>query len=164
MSRSSFINFTKTRWKKLDNLIKHSDIDNVLFINNLNFSDRVPLIYYDINIPVSSASFLILEFDKKDNFNLEIIKFLHLSSNIPTSAAYAKYIFQLIRYSRGCSCYSHFVKRYQCLSRTLMNQGYLKERLVLLLKKFIGRYQDLVDKYSVSTSQKIHDGLDALHI
>ena len=27
-------------------------------------------------------------------------------------------------------------------------------------KKFIGRYQDLVDKYSVSTSQIVHDGLD----
>ena len=41
-----------------------------------------------------------------------------------------------------------------------MNQGYVKERLVLFLKKFIGRNQDLVDKYSVSTSQIIHDDLD----
>ena len=70
-----------------------------------------------------------------------------LRSNIPTSTAYGIYISQLIR----CS---DFVKRHQCLSRKLMNQGYVKERLFLFLKKFIGRYQDLVDKYCVSTSYK----------
>ena len=88
------------------------------------------------------------------------INFPHLSSNIRTSPAYGIYISQFIRYSRACSSYSDFVKRHQCLSRKLMNQGYVKERLVLFLKKFIGRYQDLVDKYSVSTSQIIHGGLD----
>ena len=154
-------------------------IDDVLSINNPNFSDWVPLIYppeleiKETTDTASSASFLdlYLEFDlhshlstriydKRDDFNFEIINFPHLSSNIPTSPAYGIYISQLIRYSRACSSYSDFVKRHQCLSRKLMKQGYVKERLVLFLKKFIGRYQDLVDKYSVSTSQIIHDGLD----
>lgn len=154
-------------------------IDDVLSLNNPNFSDWVPLIYppeleiKETTDTASSASFLdlYLEFDlhshlstriydKRDDFNFEIINFPHLSSNIPTSPAYGIYISQLIRYSRACSSYSDFVKRHQCLSRKLMNQGYVKERLVLFLKKFIGRYQDLVDKYSVSTSQIIHDGLD----
>ena len=154
-------------------------IDDVLSINNPNFSDWIPLIYppeleiKETTDTASSASFLdlYLEFDihshlstriydKRDDFNFEIINFPHLSSNIPTSPAYGIYISQLIRYSRACSSYSDFVKRHQCLSRKLMNQGYVKERLVLFLKKFIGRYPELVDKYSVSTSQIIHDGLE----
>ena len=154
-------------------------IDDVLSINNPNFSDWIPLIYppeleiKETTDTASSASFLdlYLEFDihshlstriydKRDDFDFEIINFPHLSSNIPTSPAYGIYIFQLIRYSRACSSYSDFVKRHQCLSRKLMNQGYVKERLVLFLKKFIGRYPELVDKYSVSTSQIIHDGLE----
>ena len=121
----------------------------------------------------SSASFLdlYLEFDasghlstriydKRDDFNFKIINFPHLSSNIPTSPAYGVYISQLIRYARACSSYSEFVKRHRCLTRKLMSQGFHKERLILSLKKFIGRYQDLIDKYSVTVSQIIEDGLE----
>ena len=41
-----------------------------------------------------------------------------------------------------------------------MNQGYINDRLVIFLTKFIAWYQDLVDKYS--TSQMIHEGLQVL--
>ena len=68
-------------------------------------------------------------------FYFEIINFPDLSSNIPTSPSYGIYISQLIQNSRTCSSYSDLVKRHQCLSRKLMNQGYVKERLVLFLKK-----------------------------
>ena len=153
-------------------------IDDVLSINNPTFSDWIPLIYppeleiKETTDTASSVSFLdlYLEFDtsghlhsriydKRDDFNFEIINFPNLSSNIPTSPAYGVYISQLIRYSRACSCYSDFLQRHRCLSSKLISQGYKKERLVLYLKKFIGRYQDLVDKYHVSTSNMIHDGL-----
>ena len=152
-------------------------IDDVLSINNPNFSDWVPLIYppeleiKETTDTASSASFLdlYLEFDihshlstriydKRDDFDFEIINFTHLSNNIPTTPAYG--IFHRIRYSRASGCYLDFVKRHQFLSRKLINQGYVKVRLVLFLKKFIGRYQELVDKYSVSTSQIIQDGLE----
>ena len=94
-------------------------------------------------------------YDKRDDFNFEIINFANLSSNKPTSPAYGVYISQLIRYARTCSNYSEFVKRHRCLSKNLLNQGYQKERLVLFLKKFIGRYQDLKDKYPISVSYRM---------
>ena len=99
---------------------------------------------------------------KRDDFNFEIINFplAHLSSIIPISPAYGIYVSKLVRYLRACSSYADFVKRIQSLSRKLIKQGNVKERLVLFLTKFIGRYQNLADKYSVSTSQLIHDGLD----
>ena len=153
-------------------------IDDVLSINNPEFANWIPLIYppeleiKETTDTASSVSYLdvYLEFDadghlttriydKRDDFNFDIINFPHLSSNIPISPAYGVYISQLIRYSRACSCYSDFVYRHQCLSKKLIHQGFVRERLVLSLKKFIGRYQDLIQKYSVSPSQIINDGL-----
>jgi hypothetical protein len=40
----------------------------------------------------------------------------------------------------------------------LLDQGYTKIRLIRSLKKFIFRYQDLVEIYSVSAEKIINDG------
>jgi hypothetical protein len=118
----------------------------------------------------SSASFLdlYLEFDdsgqistkiydKRDDFNFEIINFPNMCSNIPASPAYGVYISQLIRYARASSNYSDFLKRQFHLRNRLLDQGYEKIRLIRYLKKFIFRYQDLVEIYSVSAEKK-NDG------
>lgn len=44
------------------------------------------------------------------------------------------------------------LKRYRCVNTDLLSQGLVKERLVNFPQKFIGKYQDLVQKYSVSCS------------
>jgi hypothetical protein len=46
--------------------------------------------------------------------------------------------------------YSDFLKRHLHLRNRLLDQGYEKIRLIRSLKKFIFRYQDLVEIYSVS--------------
>ena len=116
----------------------------------------------------SSASFLelYLEFDdrgqlctkiydKRDDFNFKIINFPNMCSNIPASPAYGVYISQLIRYTRASSNYSDFLKRHLHLRNRLLNHGYQKIRLIWSLKKFIFRYQDLVEIYSVSAEKII---------
>ena len=119
----------------------------------------------------SSASFLdiYLEFDdrgqistkiydKRDDFNFKIINFPNMCSNIPASPAYGAYISQLIRYARASSNYSDFLKRHLHLRNRLLDQGYKKIRLIRSLKKFIFRYQDHVEIYSVSAEKIINDG------
>jgi hypothetical protein len=59
-------------------------------------------------------------------------------------------IVQLIRYARASSNYSDFLKRHLHLRNRLLDQSYEKIRLIRSLKKFIFRYQDLVEIYSVS--------------
>ena len=95
---------------------KYRYIDDVLSINNSRFAEFLPLIYppeleiKEITATVSSASFLglYLEFydsdqfstkiyDKRDDFNIKIINFPNISSNIPASPAYGVYISQLVR-------------------------------------------------------------------
>ena len=83
--------------------------------------------------------------------------FPNMCSNIPASPAYGVYISQLIRYARASSNYSDFLKRHLHLRNMLLDQGYKKIRLIRSLKKFIFRYQDLVEIYSVSAEKIISD-------
>ena len=152
-------------------------MDDVLSINNSRFAEFLPLIYppeleaKENTDTASSASFLdlYLEFDdsgqistkiydKRHDFNFKIINFPNMCSNIPASHAYGVYISQLIRYARASSNYSDFLKRHLHLRNRLLDQGYEKIRLIRSLKKFIFRYQDLVEIYSVSAEKIINDG------
>ena len=80
----------------------------------------------------------------------EVFIQVFMCSNIPASPAYGVYISQLIRYARASSNYSDFLKRHLHLRNRLLDQGYKKIRLIRSLKKFIFRYQYLVEIYSVS--------------
>ena len=96
-------------------------------------------------------------YDKRDDFNFKIINFPNMCSNIPASPAYGVYTSQLIRYARASSNYSDFLKRHLHLRNRLLDQGYKKIRLIRSLKKFIFRYQYLVEIYSVSAEKIISD-------
>ena len=80
-----------------------------------------------------------------------------MCSNIPASPAYGVHISHLIRYATVSSNYSDFLKRHLHLRNRLLDHGYEKIRLIRSLKKFIFRYQDLVEIYSVSAETIISD-------
>ena len=126
------------------------------------------ILFYADNVNHISFLDLYLEFDdsgqlstkiydKRDDFNFKIINFPNMCSNIPASPVYGVYISQLIRYARASSNYSDFLKRHLHLRNRLLDQGYKKIRLIRFLKKFIFRYQDVVDIYSVSAETIISD-------
>ena len=96
-------------------------------------------------------------YDKRDDFNFKIINFPNMCSNIPACPAYGVYISQLIRYASTSSNYSDFLKRHLHLKNRLLDQGYEKIRLIRSLKKFIFRYQNIVELYSVSAETIIND-------
>ena len=152
-------------------------IDDVLSINNPRFAEFLPLIYppeleiTETTDTASSASLLDLNVEcddsgqlstkiyaKRDDLNFKIINFPNMCSNIPASPAYGVYISQLIRYARASSNYSDFLKCYLYLRSRLLDQGHKKIRRIRSLIKFIFRYQDLVEKYSVSAETITNDG------
>ena len=151
-------------------------IDDVLSLSNAKFEDHLHLIYpNELEIKnttdtIKSASYLDLFiqidrnghlstklYDKRDDFNFPIVNFPFLSSNIPSSPAYGVYMSQLIRYSRACTFYKDFISRGKILTSKLMQQGFLKQRLITVLKKFYGRCPELINSYHVSISQIIID-------
>ena len=89
-------------------------------------------------------------YDKRNDFNFHITNFLFLSSNIPSSPVYDVFISQLIRYARACSSYVCFILWAAQLSSKLLEQGYVRERLKSSLRKFYGRYRDLIKHYEDS--------------
>jgi hypothetical protein len=82
---------------------------------------------------------------------------LNIHNIIPINTILCVYISQLIRYARGSSNYSDFLKRHLHLRNRLLDQGYKKIRFIRSLKKFIFRYQYLVEIYSVSAEKIISD-------
>ena len=94
------------------------------------------------NQPDNLASYLDLAFtiekdgklsaklyDKRDDFDLHIVNFPFLSSNIPSGPSYGVYISQLNRYVRCCSYYVDFRNRHKMLVERLVSQGYQYEHL-----------------------------------
>ena len=86
------------------------------------------------------------------------------AAHIPSSPAYGVFISQLIRYARASSSYECFILRAVRLSNKLLGQGYVKERLWSSLRKFFGRYGDLIQQYEVPLSRMLYDILDDDHL
>jgi len=61
-------------------------------------------------------------YDKRDDFNFQIVNYPFLDSNIPSSLAYGVFMSQLIRYSRTCNSYQDFLHRSVLLTRKLLSQ------------------------------------------
>ena len=117
--------------------------------------------YLDLLLSIESDGQLRTSlYDKRDDFNFHITNFPFLSSNIPSSPAYGVFISQLIRYARACSSYECFILRAARLSSKLLGQGYVMERLKSSLRKFYGRYGELIKHYEVSLSPNVtwHSG------
>ena len=67
----------------------------------------------------------------------------------------------LIRYTRYSSNYSDFLKRHLYLRNRLLDQGYYKIHIIRSFIKFIFRYQDIVEIYSVSAVTMVNDGFSS---
>ena len=113
--------------------------------------------FLDLYLEFDDSGQLTKIYDKRDDFNFEIINFPNMCSNIPASPAYGVCISQLIRYARASSNYSDFLKRHLHLRNRLLDQGYEKIRLIRSLKKFIFWYQDLIEIYCVSAETMLID-------
>lgn len=112
----------------------------------------------DLLLSIDSENHLNTKlYDKRDDFDFHIVNFPFLDSNIPSSPAYGVYISQLIRYARACSKYADFIDRSKILTSKLLSQNFQKDKLIVALKKFCGRYLDLFDKFSISVSQFTKD-------
>ena len=79
-------------------------------MHQANPSDtKVPLLDLDLSITNGIVSTKI--YDKRDDFNLEIVNFPFLDGDVPRSPSYDAYVSQLIRFARVCSHVDDFNNR-----------------------------------------------------
>ena len=136
----------------------HNEISSSkLTVEKANKSDHLAD-YFDLTFIIESGGKLSTcrLYDKRDDFDFDIINFPFLSSNTPSGFSYGVYISQFIRYARSCSHYD-FKHRHKRLVDRLLSQGYIALRLERSFKKFYGRYQDLIEKYQRSVKVMMND-------
>ena len=142
-------------------------LDDILNINNVYFDNMVSQIYPSelqlnkANASDTEAPFLDLHFsisndivstkiyDKRDDFDFEIVNFPFLDGDVSRSTSYGVYISQLIHFARASSSVADFNTRNKLLTQKLLKQVYWYHKLRKTFSKFYRRYYDLISKFQV---------------
>ena len=98
-------------------------------------------------------------YDKRDDFDFEIVNFPYLDGDVPRSTSYGVYISQLIRFARASSYVADFNTRNKLLTQKLLKQGYRYHKLRKTFSKFYRRYYDLISKFQVGLKSLLRQGL-----
>ena len=147
-------------FKPLCNLILN--IDNIYFdqmldriyptelqLNRTNSADtEAP--FLDLNLCISNGTVSTKIYDKRDNFDFDIVNFPFLDGDVPRRTSYGVYISQLIRFARASSNLNDFNYRNKALTAKLLRQGYRYFKLRKAFSKLYRRHSALLEKYSVS--------------
>ena len=72
---------------------------------------------------------VIIVYDKRDDFDFDIVNFPFLDGDVPRSTSYGVYISQLIRFARVSSYVADFNARNKSLTAKLFQQGYRYHKL-----------------------------------
>ncbi len=100
----------------------------------------------DLAISIENGKFSCKVYDKRDNFNFDIVKFQPLMSNQASSVLYGTYNSQLVRYSRICNDIVSFSDRVLRISNDFINLGYKRERLCKIVAAVVRRHK-LAEKF-----------------
>ena len=93
-------------------------------LNKANVSDTEAS-FLDLHSSILDAFVKIKIFDKRDDFDFDIVNFSFLDGDVPRSTSYGVYISQLIRFARVSSHVDDFNTRKKVLTEKLLRQGYI---------------------------------------
>ena len=94
-----------------------------LKLNKANTSDTKAA-FLDLHLSISNVIVSVKIYDKRDDFDFEIVNFPFLDRNVPRSTSYGVYISQHIRFARASSHVADFNTRNKLLTQKLLKQGY----------------------------------------
>ena len=126
-----------------------------LQLNRANSSDtEAP--FLDLNLCISNDTVSTKIYDKRDDFDFDIVNFPFLDGDVPRRTSYGVNISHLIRFARASSNLNDFNYRNKALTAKLLRQGYRYFKLSKALSKFFRRHSALLEKYSVSLKTPLH--------
>ena len=129
-----------------------------LQLNKANTSDtEAP--FLDLHLSISNGFVSSKIYDKRDDFDFDIVNFPFLDGDVPRRPSYGVYISQLIRFARVCSHVDDFNTRNKCLTAKLLKQGYRYHKLRKAFSKFYRRHNELVSKFNVGLKSLLQQGL-----
>ena len=95
--------------------------------------------FLDLHLSISNDIVSTKIYDKRDDFDFEIVNFPFLDGGVPRSTSYGVYISQLIRFARACGCVAGFGTRGGLLTQKLLKQGYRYHKLRKTFSKIYRR-------------------------
>ena len=168
VKQAEIIEAFKSTSRYLDDLL---NIDNPYFegmvnriyppelqLNKANTADtEAP--FLDLHLSISNGFVSSKIYDKRDDFDFDIVNFPFLDGDVPRSTSYGVYISQLIRFARVSSHVVDFNARNKSLTAKLLQQGYRYHKLRKTFSKFYRRHYELVSKFNVGLKTRLHQGL-----
>ena len=158
-SESTIIDNFNNTCRYLDDIF---NIDNPMFSNYISNIYPPELTLNKANEDDTHASFLDLDlsiinntisskiYDKRDDFNFDIVNFPFLDGDVPRNNSYGVFVSQLIRFARACTRVEDFRTRCLSLTAKLLGQGYRYNKLCVFFKKFYRSNHDILSKYTLS--------------
>ena len=129
-----------------------------LQLNKANSSDtEAP--FLDLTLSITNGRVSSKIYDKRDDFNFEIVNFPFLDGDVPRSPSYGVYISQLIRFARVCSNVDDFNNRNLFLAAKLLKQGYRYHKIRKAFSKFYHRHSELIVKYNIGLRTLLQQGI-----
>ena len=114
-----------------------------LKLNKTNTSDTKAL-FLDLHLSISNGFVSSNIYDKRDDFDFDVVNFLFLDGDVPPATSYGVYISQLIRFARVSSHVADCNARNKSLTAKRLQQGYRYHKLRKTLSKFYRRHYELV--------------------
>ena len=93
-----------------------------LQLNKANASDTEAA-FLDLNLSIHNDTVSTKIYDKRDDFDFDIVNFPFLDGDVPRRKSYSVHISQLIRLARASSHVTDFDNRNKILTAKLLKQG-----------------------------------------
>ena len=134
--------------------IYHSELQ----FNKANTSDTKAT-FLDLHLSISNDIVSTKIYDKRDDFDFEIVNFPFLDGAVSRSSSYGVYISQFIPFARASSHVAEFNTRNQLLTQKILKQGYQFHKLRKTFSKFYRQYYDLISKFQIGLKSLLRQGL-----
>ena len=152
-------------------------LDDILNINNVYFDNMVSQIYpselqlhkantsdteaavLDLHLSISDDIVSTKVYDKRDDFDFEIVSFPFYDDDVPRSTSDGVYISQLICFASASSYITDFNTCNKLLTQKLLKQGYRYHKLRKTFSKLYRRFYDLISKFQVGLKFLLRHGL-----
>ena len=130
-------------------------LDDLLNIDNIYFDQMVDRIYptefqlnranspdteapfLDLNLCISNGTVSTKIYDKRDDFDFDIVNFPFLDCDVPRRTSYGIYISQLIRFARASSNLNDFDYRNKALTAKFLGRA-------IVILNFVRRFRNFI--------------------
>ena len=111
-----------------------------------------------LNLSITNGIVSSKIYDKRDDFNFEIVNFPFLDGDVPRSPSYDVYISQLIRFARVCSHVDDLNIRNLFLTAKLL-KCYRYHNIRITFSKFYHTHTELIVKYNIGLKILLQQGI-----